>query len=55
MKNEMCSGQAGEATREMNIRLPQRLAERIETYAKQNNTVITQVVIEAIDLFLRKN
>jgi hypothetical protein len=40
-------------TKEFNIKIPCRLAERVEAYASANGTDITGVVIEALDAFLR--
>jgi hypothetical protein len=39
---------------EFNIQIPCKLAERLETYASANNTIINSIVIEALDLFLRE-
>jgi hypothetical protein len=36
------------------IELPSILAKRAKIYAKENNTSITSVVIEALDSFLRE-
>jgi len=41
-------------TQELTIKLPCRLAERAEAYAKENGNTITGVVIEALDRFLRE-
>ena len=43
------------ATKEFNIQIPCRLAERVESYASKNHTEITMIVIEALDAFLREN
>jgi len=48
--NEPCA----DPTQELKINIPCRMAERIETYASKNKTSITTVVIEALDIFLRK-
>jgi hypothetical protein len=50
---EFCRDQGDETVRELNVKIPERLAQRLEAYAKQNNAEITQVVIESIDYFLR--
>ena len=47
---EQCAG----LTRELKSNIPCRLAERIELYASKNGSTITAVVIEAPDIFLRK-
>ena len=46
--------QCSDMTKEFNIQIPCRLAERVETYASENNTDITGIVIEALDTFLRE-
>jgi len=40
-------------TKELHIEIPCRLAERIENYARQSGSDMSQVVIEALDDFLR--
>ena len=42
-----------DSIRELSIQIPGRFADRLEAYAKQNDTEIAQVVIEAIDFFMR--
>lgn len=42
-----------DATHQITIHLPCRLAERVDKYAIENGTTITNVVIEALDQFLR--
>jgi hypothetical protein len=42
------------ATKEFNLQIPCTLAERVEAYASANNAIITGVVIEALDTFLRE-
>jgi hypothetical protein len=46
--------QCSDITQEFNIQIPCKLAERVETYASANNTIINSIVIEALDLFLRE-
>ena len=41
-------------TQELTIQIPCRLAERINAYTSQNDSTITNVVIEALDIFLRE-
>jgi len=53
MPNENFKDQCSDMTKEFNIQIPCRLAERIEAYAKENDADITGVVIEALDAFLR--
>ena len=55
MDNENFKNQNSAATKEFNIRIPGRLAERVESYASKNHTEITMIVIEALDTFLREN
>ena len=40
-------------TKELTIKIPHRLAKRIETYATETGADITGMVIEALDVFLR--
>ena len=54
MDNENFKDQCSDMTKEFNIQIPCRLAERVEAYASENNTTITGVVIEAPDTFLRE-
>jgi len=55
MDNENFKDQNSVATKELNIQIPCRLAERVESYVSKNHTEITIIVIEALDTFLRKN
>jgi hypothetical protein len=41
-------------TQELTVEIPCRLAERIEAYASQTGTSLAQVMIEALDDFLRE-
>jgi len=41
-------------TQEFTIQIPCRLVERINAYTSQNDSTITNVVIEALDIFLRE-
>ena len=45
--------QCKDLTQELTLQIPCRLAERIEAYASVNDTTLTNVVIEALDRFLR--
>ena len=54
MVKENFKDQCSDLTKEFNIQIPCKLAERVETYASKNKTEITSVVIEALDTFLRK-
>jgi hypothetical protein len=53
MASENFKNQCDDLTKEFNIQIPCKLAERVEAYASANNTVINSVVIEALDAFLR--
>ncbi|MFC1489033.1 hypothetical protein ACFL6B_04205 [Thermodesulfobacteriota bacterium] len=46
--------QCADITKEFNINIPCRLAERVEAYASKNDTTIGGVIIEALDTFLRE-
>jgi hypothetical protein len=54
MENGSFNDQCADLTQEFKIKIPCRLAERVESYASSNKTTITVVVIEALDLFLRE-
>ena len=54
MDSENFKDQCSDITKEFNIHIPCRLAERVEGFASANNTTITGVVIEALDAFLRE-
>ena len=53
MPSDTFKDQCSDMTKEFNIQIPCRLAERVEAYAKENDADITGVVIEALDTFLR--
>jgi hypothetical protein len=54
MHYEESIDQCSDIILEFNIQIPCKLAERLETYASANNTIINSIVIEALDLFLRE-
>ena len=54
MDNENFKAQCSDITKEFNINIPCRLAERAEAYASKNDTTIAGVIIEALDSFLRE-
>jgi len=54
MENKNFKDQCTDMTKEFNIQIPCRLAERVEAYSSENNTDITLIVIEALDTFLRE-
>jgi len=45
--------QCSDPTQELSLNIPCRLAERVEAYANETGTGIENVVIEALDMFLR--
>jgi hypothetical protein len=53
MDSENFKDQCNDLTKEFNIQIPCRLAERVESYASKNDTTISSVIIEALDTFLR--
>ena len=54
MDNKDIKDQCADLTKDFNLQIPCRLAERIEAYASANRATITGVVIEALDSFLRE-
>lgn len=44
-----------ERTEDLQIRLPEILAKRVRNFASENDTSITGVMIEALDIFLREH
>jgi len=54
MDSEKFKDQCSDLTKDFNIQIPCKLAERVEIYTSANNTVINSVVIEALDSFLRE-
>ncbi len=53
MDSENFKDQCSDLTKEFNIQIPCKLAERVEIYTSANNKIINSVVIEALDSFLR--
>ena len=53
MNSDDFKAQCVDPPHELTIKIPCRLAERIEAYASANDTTLTNVVIEALDVFLR--
>lgn len=53
MPSKKFKDQCSDLTREFQIKIPCKLAERVENYVEENNTDFTIVVIEALDTFLR--
>jgi len=54
MPKDTVSIQCSAPTQELTIKIPCRLAKRIEAYADKKGDEITGVVIEALDVFLRE-
>ena len=54
MTEETVSNECSDPTLTLSIELPCQMVERIERYAKNNETSVTGVMIEALDSFLRK-
>jgi hypothetical protein len=53
MNSDQFKDQCADSAQDLTLTIPCRLAERIESYASANDTTITNVVIEALDIFLR--
>lgn len=53
MPKNSVNDQCCDPTQELTIKIPCRLAERIEAYANETGANLTGVVIEALDVFLR--
>ena len=47
---DLCS----DPTEEIVIRIPCALAERLSVYARENDSTVSSVAIEALDFFLRQ-
>ncbi len=54
MDSERFKIECADPTQELTIQIPCRLAERVNAFASQNDSTITSVVIEALDIFLRE-
>ena len=54
MPKDSVNDQCSDPTQELTLKIPCRLAERIEAYAKETGAGLTGVVVEALDVFLRK-
>jgi hypothetical protein len=55
MKEKVVRDQCEDPTQEVTLQIPCRLVRRIEIYSQQTGADIAQVVIEALDGFLRAN
>lgn len=54
MTNDMNANECADPTQNFTVELPCRMVERIERYAKEKDTSVDNVLIEAIDVLLRK-
>jgi hypothetical protein len=54
MPKDTVSDQCSDPTQELTIKIPCRLAKRVEAYATETGADLTGVVIEALDVFLRE-
>jgi len=54
MSKDANAHSSASSIQEMSIKIPSRLARRVEAYAQDNGTDIENVVIEALDVFLRE-
>ena len=53
MPKNVINDQCADSTQELSLKIPCRLAERVDAYAKEIGSGIENVVIEALDVFLR--
>ena len=53
MHSDIMKDQCEDPTQELSIKIPCRLAARVDAYAREAGTDIAAVVIEALDVFLR--
>ena len=54
MSSDEFKAQCNNATEEYSIQIPCTLARRLNVFASENQTSITNVVVEAVDYFLRQ-
>ncbi len=54
MTEDTVSNECSDPTQTLTVELPCQMVERIERYARDNETDITGVLIEALDSFLRR-
>ena len=54
MKKDSVADQCADPTQKLSIKIPCRLAERVEAYAKETDNALEGVIIEALDVFLRE-
>lgn len=53
MENDDLTNQCQDPTQSMTVELPCKMVERIQKLADENNTEISNILIEALDSFLR--
>ena len=54
MTENFKANECADPSQDFTVELPCRMVERIERYAKENNTSVGNVMIEALDVFLRR-
>lgn len=54
MTEKINTNECADPTQNFTVELPCRMVERIERYAKENGTSVGNVLIEALDVFLRR-
>ena len=54
MSTDEFENQCNDATQEFNIQIPCTLAKRLNAFASENHSTIANVVVEAVDYFLRE-
>lgn len=54
MAEDTNKNECADPTQNFTVELPCRMVERIERYAKKNGTSVGNVLIEALDSFLRR-
>jgi len=55
MKNDEFKNECLDPTQSMTIELPCRMVERVKKMADENNTSMSNILIEALDTFLRNS
>ena len=50
----MTEGNSKEKIKDLQMQIPPDLAERVRTFASENNYTVEGVVIEALDIFIRE-
>jgi hypothetical protein len=53
MTQDINTNECADPTQNFTVELPCRMVERIERYARENETSVDSVLIEAVDAFLR--